>query len=234
MSCCCWGEGTLKTVDDGEINPALKTLGIIIAGAPASGKGTQCEYIKKEFGVVHLSTGDMLRAAVKEGSELGKKAEELMNSGKLVPDDIIIGAVRERLDQKDVKERGFLLDGFPRTEDQAKALAELGVDIDVFIMLEVPDEKLVARVVGRRIDPVTKNSYHVDFNPPPEGEIADRVIQRDDDTEEKVKVRLEGYHANISAIKSFYESSMVQVDGDRDKNQVWDEIQVALKSKQEL
>uniref|UniRef100_A0A7S2MNJ9 Adenylate kinase active site lid domain-containing protein n=1 Tax=Helicotheca tamesis TaxID=374047 RepID=A0A7S2MNJ9_9STRA len=229
---CCSSKSTLDAVEDNkEQNESSKPLRLIIAGAPASGKGTQCEYITKKYNVIHLSTGDMLRAAVKEGSELGQKADELMNAGKLVPDDIMIGAIQNRLEQSDVKEHGFLLDGFPRTVEQANALGDLGITLDAFILLNIPDDKLVARVVGRRIDPETGNSYHVDFNPPPEGVIANRVIQRKDDTEEKVKVRLVAYHNNITAIKTFYETVMVEIDGDQEKERVWDDIQSALNSK---
>lgn len=205
-----------------------KPLGIVISGAPASGKGTQCEYIREAYGVVHLSTGDMLRAAVAAGSELGLKAKELMESGQLVPDDVVIGAVKERLEQDDVQANGFLLDGFPRTAEQAKALDALGVAVDAFVMLNVPDSHLVARVVGRRIDPETGNSYHVDYSPPPAGEVADRCIQRADDTEEKVKVRLQGFHENISSIKSFYTDVTTEVDGTQKKEDVWANIKDVL------
>ena len=204
-----------------------RPLGVVIAGAPASGKGTQCEFLREEFGLVHLSTGDMLRAAVAAGTPLGKQAKALMESGQLVPDDIVIGAVKDRLAQADVKEHGFLLDGFPRTAAQARALKDIGVDVDVFIMLNVPDEMLVERVVGRRIDPATGNSYHVTFNPPPK-HLEDKVIQRADDTEEKVKVRLQGFHGNISDIKDFYKNCTVHVDGTKKKNDVWDSIKVAV------
>jgi len=204
-----------------------RPLGVIISGAPASGKGTQCEFIRETFGLVHLSTGDMLRAAVAAGTELGKKAKALMESGQLVPDDVVIGAVKERLSQSDVQDNGFLLDGFPRTAAQAEALNNLGFKIDVFVMLNVPDEALVERVVGRRIDPETGNSYHIDFNPPPP-EIEDRVIQRADDTEEKVKVRLEGFHKNIDSIQEFYEDVIAEIDGTQAKEKVWTDIKKIL------
>ncbi|GBG30984.1 Adenylate kinase [Hondaea fermentalgiana] len=202
-------------------------LGVIISGAPASGKGTQCEYIREAFGLVHLSTGDMLRAAVAAGTELGKKAKALMESGQLVPDDVVIGAVKERLAQDDVQQNGFLLDGFPRTAAQAAALDELGVNVHIFIILNVPDEALVARVVGRRIDPETGNSYHVEFNPPPP-EIEERVVQRADDTEEKVKVRVKAFHKNIDSIRAFYEAVTVEVDGMQTKDEVWADVEMAL------
>jgi len=126
---------------------ATKALGLIICGPPAAGKGTQCEFIKEKYGVVHLSTGDMLRAAVKSGTEVGKQAEAIMKAGELVPDDIMIKVIGERLEQDDVKQNGFLLDGFPRTPKQAEALKDMGVKIDSCLFLEVPDEVLIERVV---------------------------------------------------------------------------------------
>ena len=139
---------------------------IIIAGAPASGKGTQCELIREKFGVVHLSTGDMLREASAAGTEVGKLAQEYMSQGKLVPDEVIIGAVKERLAQPDCQQKGWLLDGFPRTGAQAQALVDAGIHADTFIFLDVPDEDLIERVVGRRADPVTGKIYHMKFSPP--------------------------------------------------------------------
>lgn len=214
--------------DNGDGPVKLKPLGVIISGAPASGKGTQCEMIRETFGLTHLSTGDMLRAAVASNSPLGQQVKSVMESGGLVSDDLVIQAVRERLDQDDVREHGFLLDGFPRTAAQAEALADLGVSVDLFLMLNVPDDALVARVTGRRIDPETGNSYHVEFNPPPE-EIEDRVVQRADDTEEKVKVRLEAFHDNIGNIVTYYEPVMVEIDGLQAKEDVWTEVEAALK-----
>ncbi|KAL3945616.1 MAG: hypothetical protein SGBAC_000272 [Bacillariaceae sp.] len=197
---------------------------IIIAGAPASGKGTQCEVIKSELGVVHLSTGDMLRAAVAAETEVGKMAKDFMDSGKLVPDEVIIGIVKDRLDESDCKENGWLLDGFPRTQAQAKALEDAGVSADCFLFLDVPDSVLVERVVGRRTDPVTGKIYHMTFSPPEDEEIMNRLEQRSDDTEEKVKVRLEQFHANVDAVKDSYTEIMVSVDGNRAPSVVSSEI----------
>ena len=192
-------------------------VNIIIAGAPASGKGTQCEIIQEEFGVVHLSTGDMLRAAVTAGTEVGVQAKEFMDSGKLVPDDVIIGIIRDRLDEDDCKEQGWLLDGFPRTAAQAEALADAGCTADCFLFLDVPDEVLVERVVGRRTDPETGKIYHMTFSPPPadDEELLARLQHRSDDTEEKVVVRLEQFHANVAAVKGSYEDIMISIDGNR-------------------
>jgi adenylate kinase len=193
----------------------LAAVNIIIAGAPASGKGTQCETIKEKFGVVHLSTGDMLRAAVSAGSEVGKLAKDYMDSGKLVPDEVIIGVVKGRLEEEDCKNQGWLLDGFPRTQAQAKALEEAGVSANCFLFLDVPDEILVERVVGRRTDPVTGKIYHMKFSPPSDPDILARLEQRSDDTEEKVKVRLEQFHTNVGAVKDSYSDIMVTIDGNR-------------------
>ncbi|CAM9401443.1 unnamed protein product, partial [Choristocarpus tenellus] len=185
---------------------------IIISGAPASGKGTQCELIKERYGVVHLSTGDMLRKAVVDQTPVGLEAKAFMDKGLLVPDAVIIGIVCARLAEKDCQERGWLLDGFPRTRGQADALAEAGIEADSFLLLNVPDPVLISRVVGRRLDPETGAIYHIDFSPPPP-EVAPRVIQRSDDTAEKAMVRLEGYHSNIEAIKGCYSDIMCALNG---------------------
>jgi len=212
-------------------NP-MTPVNIIIAGAPASGKGTQCEIIKEEFGVVHLSTGDMLRAAVSAGSDVGVKAKEFMDSGKLVPDEVIIGIIIDRLAETDCKEQGWLLDGFPRTAAQAKALADAGVSADCFIFLDVPDEILVERVVGRRTDPETGKIYHMTFSPPSEDEteVIARLEHRSDDTEEKVVVRLEQFHSNVAAVKGSYEEIMVAIDGNRSPSVVSEEVMDSIKS----
>jgi len=207
-------------------------VNIIIAGAPASGKGTQCEIIKKEFGVVHLSTGDMLRAAVSAGTEVGVQAKEFMDSGKLVPDEVIIGIIRDRLEEADCKEQGWLLDGFPRTAAQAEALADAGCSADCFLFLDVPDEVLVERVVGRRTDPETGKIYHLTFSPPPadDEELINRLEHRSDDTEEKVKVRLEQFHANVAAVKGSYEDIMISIDGNRAPADVSADIMESVKA----
>jgi len=209
----------------------LFATNVIIAGAPASGKGTQCEVIKEKFGVVHLSTGDMLRAAVAAGTEVGKLAKDYMDNGKLVPDDVIIGVVKDRLCASDCKDKGWLLDGFPRTQAQANALAEAGVSADCFLFLDVPDDVLVERVVGRRTDPVTGKIYHMKFSPPEDYEVRSRLVQRSDDTEEKVKVRLEQFHANVDAVKDSYMDIMVVIDGNRAPDAVSQDIIDAIESK---
>ena len=190
-------------------------LKIIIAGAPAAGKGTQCENIKDDFNVVHLSTGDILRAAVKEGSELGVKAKEYMDNAQLVPDELITNVVCERLKQSDCKEKGWLLDGFPRTLAQAEALEGAGMSPDCFLLLNVPQEILVERVTGRRTDPDTGKIYHMKFSPPPSDDEAllSRLVQRSDDTEEKIVVRYQDFLTHVSSVKACYEGICVEVDG---------------------
>jgi adenylate kinase len=202
-------------------------LGIIIAGAPASGKGTQCARIAEEYGVVHLSTGDLLRAAVAAKSKLGMEAKEYMDSGRLVPDQLVIDLVAEKLKSEECKKRGWLLDGFPRTFAQAQALAAVGAKVDAFISLQVPDDALVERVVGRRTDPITGAIYHLKFDPPP-ADVASRVTQRSDDTEEKVRVRLQQFHAHVNAVSDFYEKVMSVVDGAQPKGAVYTNIKKVL------
>ncbi len=190
---------------------------IIIAGPPAAGKGSQCEQIVAAFGVVHISTGDLLRAEVKAQTENGKKADAFMKNGQLVPDDLIIGMVRDRLEQPDVRERGWLLDGFPRTAFQAVALNKAGVVPSCFILLEVPDQVVTERIAGRRTDPVTGKVYHLTNNPPPSNDeqLLKRLEQRKDDTAEAIGARLVSYHKNLEDILDLYLSVLVRVDGSR-------------------
>ena len=186
---------------------------VIIAGAPAAGKGTQCEVIKEKFGVVHLSTGDILRAAVKDGTELGKKAKAFMDAGQLVPDELIIGVICDRLQQPDCVSNGWLLDGFPRTKAQADALSAAGMVPDCFVLLDVPEEILVERVTGRRTDPVTGKIYHLKFNPPENEEVMSRLVQRSDDTAEKIVIRYREFQSHIDSIRSSYEDRLIWIDG---------------------
>lgn len=191
---------------------------IIIAGAPASGKGTQCEFIVDKFGVVHISTGDALREQVSKGTELGKLAKEYMDKGGLVPDEVMIGIVESRLAQDDCKEKGWLLDGFPRTGVQAEAMAKAGIEAEKFLLLNVPDDVLIERCVGRRSDPVTGKIYHLTFNPPPEDpEVQARLVHRSDDTEEAMVKRIEQYKKNVDAIKDYYKDITKEFDGVGDK-----------------
>jgi adenylate kinase len=169
--------------------------------------------IKKELGVVHLSTGDMLRAAVKDGTELGVKAKQFMDAGQLVPDELIINVVVERLQQPDCQSKGWLLDGFPRTRAQADALAGLGIVADSFILLDVPQEVLVERVTGRRTDPETGKIYHMKFSPPTEPEVISRLVQRSDDTEEKIVVRYKEFCSHVDSVRECYKDITLWVDG---------------------
>ncbi|KAF3774705.1 Adenylate kinase 2 [Nymphaea thermarum] len=161
-------------------------LKVMISGAPASGKGTQCELIVKKYGLVHIAAGDLLRAEVAADTEKGKEAKQYMEKGQLVPNDIVVMMVKDRLLQRDALENGWLLDGYPRSISQATALEDLKIRPDLFLLLDVPEEILVERVVGRRLDPVTGKIYHLKYSPPETQEIAERLTQRFDDTEEKV------------------------------------------------
>merc|ERR1711862_342899 len=177
-----------------------KPLRIIIAGAPASGKGTQCQLIKDIYGLVLLSTGDMLRSAIKDGTDVGKEAKEYMDNGKLVPDELIINIVKERLQENDCKIQGWLLDGFPRTYAQAKALSSMGINPNCFLYLNVPDSQIIERVTGRRIDPISNKIYHLIYNPPPFN-VKANLIHRSDDTKQKIMVRLKQFHDNFNSVK---------------------------------
>ena len=205
---------------------------LIFIGPPGAGKGTQAARLIETYGIPHVSTGDMLRAAVKAGTALGKMAQGLMSEGKLVSDDIIVGIVRDRLGEADAA-KGVLLDGFPRTVPQADALDQMlaaeGIALDAVVLLEVPDDLIVDRIVGRRSDPETGAIYHMTFNPPP-AELADRVVQRKDDTEEAVRTRLGQYHAQTAPIVPFYEAKglVKRVDGVGAPDDVTARIQAAL------
>lgn len=205
-------------------------LKVIISGAPASGKGTQCELIQAEYGVVHLSTGDMLRAAVASGSGLGKEAKRYMDGGELVPDALITDVVLARLAEADCRRLGWLLDGFPRTAAQSDALTEAGIVPDAFVMLDVPDAELIERVEGRRTDPKTGKIYHIKSAPPPAGEIAARCEQRSDDTKEKVVVRLKAFHEQTQAVLTAYETMVQTINGSRTKAEIFADIQSHLNS----
>ena len=180
---------------------------LILIGPPGAGKGTQAAFIKERFAIPQISTGDMLRAAVKAGTPLGLKAKSVMESGALVSDDIILGLMEERIAQPDCK-NGFLLDGFPRTIPQAEALKKTGIPIDFVLEISVPDDEIVRRISGRRVDPVSGRTYHIVYNPPKvEGKddvTGDPLIQRDDDKEDVVRHRLEVYHNQTEALVKFY------------------------------
>ncbi|MDP5069514.1 MAG: adenylate kinase [Congregibacter sp.] len=182
---------------------------LILLGAPGAGKGTQAKYITEEFGIPQISTGDMLRAAVKAGTELGKKAKTIMDTGGLVSDDLIIGLVKERISQPDCA-AGCLFDGFPRTIPQAEAMIEAGVAIDHVIEIAVDDEEIVQRLSGRRVHPESGRVYHIAHNPPKtpgvDDETGQPLMQRDDDREETVRKRLAVYQAQTRPLVNFYSS----------------------------
>ncbi|MBC53965.1 MAG: adenylate kinase [Gammaproteobacteria bacterium] len=204
---------------------------IILLGAPGAGKGTQAQFITSELGIPQISTGDMLRAAVKAGTPLGKKVEDVMNSGGLVTDEIIIALVKERITQPDCA-NGFLFDGFPRTIPQAQAMVDAGIDIDRVIEIRVADEEIVARLSGRRVHPGSGRVYHIDHQPPTTAGIDDvtgeALVQRDDDKEETVRKRLAVYHEQTQPLVEFYKSleekgsgvKLVSIDGQADVQKI--------------
>lgn len=193
-------------------NDDKKPMCLVMFGAPGSGKGTQCERLKKNFGVHHISTGDVLRDHVKRGTPLGAQAKGFMDRGELVPDDLIIGLLKEEISGA---KKGWLIDGMPRTRVQAEAMSKMGLDPEVFITLEVPDGILEERITLRRSDPVTGKIYHLKFNPAKDPEVAMRLTQRKDDTAEALKTRLVSYHKNLTAVKAFYKEKGVlcEIDG---------------------
>ncbi len=180
---------------------------LILLGAPGAGKGTQAQYICEKFGIPQISTGDMLRAAVKAGTPLGLEAKKVMDAGQLVSDEIILGLVKERITEADCA-NGFLFDGFPRTIPQAEAMKAEGVKLDYVVEVEVPDEEIIKRMSGRRVHPGSGRTYHVVFNPPKvEGKddvTGEDLIQREDDNEDTVRKRLHVYHAQTKPLVAFY------------------------------
>jgi adenylate kinase len=180
---------------------------LILLGPPGAGKGTQATFIKEKFGIPQISTGDMLRAAVKAGTPLGIEAKKIMDAGGLVRDDIIIGLVKDRLKEADCQ-NGYMFDGFPRTIPQADAMKDVGVAIDFVLEIDVPDSEIVSRMSGRRAHIASGRTYHIKFNPPKvEGKddvTGEPLIQRDDDREETVLKRLEVYHQQTKALVGYY------------------------------
>jgi adenylate kinase len=213
-------------------------LNLILLGPPGAGKGTQAQRLIDDFRLPYVATGEMLRNAVKEGTELGQEAAKYMNNGDLVPDEVMIGVAMERLAQDDCKD-GFILDGFPRTIEQAKALdAELdrvGRRVTAALLIEVPDEEVIRRISGRR--QCVKNEqhvYHVEYDPPKHPDVCDqdgaRLIQRDDDKPDTVRHRLEVYHEQTEPVIAYYDERglLRRFDGTRDKTEVHDHIRATL------
>lgn len=216
---------------------------LILLGGPGAGKGTQANYVKDKYQIPQISTGDMLRAAVKAGSDLGTEAKKFMDAGQLVPDDVIIGLVKERIQEPDCQ-KGFLFDGFPRTIPQAEAMKEAGVPIDAVVDIDVPDEEIIKRMSGRRVHLASGRTYHVVFNPPKEegrdDVTGEPLIQRDDDKEETVRKRLEVYHDQTEPLIDYYrkwESSgeavapkYIRIEGVGKVDEIRDSIYAALDS----
>jgi adenylate kinase len=207
---------------------------MILVGPPGAGKGTQAARLVDKFRIPHISSGDMLRAAVKEGTELGQEADRYMKLGSLVPDEVVIGMIIERIGKPDCAE-GFMLDGFPRTLPQAQALdaalAKAGVALDAVAVIEVPDQLLEERACGRRTDPETGKIYHLKYTPPP-AEIASRLVHRKDDTVEAVTTRVQKYHSETVPIIPFYEGKGIlkRIDGVGDPDQITQRLVAALKT----
>ncbi|MGR9047890.1 adenylate kinase [Halobacillus litoralis] len=212
-------------------------MNLILMGLPGAGKGTQAEKIVEKYDIPHISTGDMFRLAIKEGTALGKEAKSYMDKGELVPDEVTIGIVRERLSKPDCK-KGFLLDGFPRTIAQAEALENLLTDmeesLDYVLHIDVPKEQLIERLTGRRICPTCGATYHVVFNPPKEDGKCDHdgseLIQREDDQPDTVRKRLEVNVEQSQPLLDFYQEKgyLVSFEGDKDINEVFQDIDQKL------
>ena len=193
-------------------------MNLILLGAPGAGKGTQAEVISETLNIPTISTGNIIREALKSGTEMGRKAKEYMDSGKLVPDDVVIGIIQDRLAEPDCA-NGFILDGFPRTIPQAEALDRMGIEIDRVIDIEVADETIARRVSGRRVCPACGASYHVDYKKPAKEGVCDRcgdtLVQRKDDHPDTVQERLNVYHEQTEPLKHYYEAcgKLVVVEG---------------------
>ncbi len=200
---------------------------IVLFGPPGAGKGTQASIIVEITGKPQVSTGDMLRDAVARGTNLGAKAQNFMSQGLLVPDEIIIGLIEERLKSSDASD-GVLFDGFPRTIPQAEALDDI-TNVSAVISIEVPDEDIIERIVGRRMDPQTGEIFHITFRPPP-SEISHRLIQRKDDTEETVRQRLSSYHKQTKPLGDWYQNLglLIPVDGTGQIEEVRKSVAIAV------
>ena len=212
-------------------------LNLILFGPPGAGKGTQADRLRKDFELPYIATGDMLRANVKEQTDLGKQAKEYMDAGDLVPDELIVAMARDRLSQDDAQD-GFILDGFPRTLDQAKVLDEqlldLGRRVTAALLIDVPDEEVIRRLSGRRMCVKGGHNYHVEFDPPKHEGICDqygsRLIQRDDDKPEVIENRLRVYHEKTAPVIDYYDEQglLRRIDGTREAADVHDHIRAVI------
>jgi adenylate kinase len=210
---------------------------LILLGPPGAGKGTQAERLQADFGLAHISTGDMLRAQVAGGTELGIEAQKFMNAGELVPDEVILGMIAGRISEQDARE-GFLLDGFPRNVEQADALAAMLADagrrLTAALLIEVSDEEVVRRLAGRRVCMKSGHVYHVELDPPKHEDVCDqdgsRLIQRDDDREETIRRRLDVYGRQTAPLIDYYENAglLRRFDGRRNPNEVHDHIRATV------
>ena len=210
---------------------------LILLGPPGAGKGTQAERLQADFALAHISTGDMLRAQVAQGTELGAEAQKFMNAGDLVPDEVILGMIAQRVSEQDARD-GFLLDGFPRNVEQADALAAMLVDaqrrLTAALLIEVSDDEVVRRLAGRRVCMKSGHVYHVEFDPPKHEDVCDqdgsRLIQREDDREETIRRRLEVYRRQTAPLIDYYEDAglLRRFDGRRNPNEVHDHIRATV------
>jgi len=215
----------------------VSELNLILFGPPGAGKGTQAERLRSDFQLPYIATGDMLRQNVSEGTELGREAKRYMDAGDLVPDDVIVAMVAERLQQDDAKD-GFILDGFPRTVPQAEALdkqlGELGRRITAVLLLDVPDDEVERRLSGRRVCVKNGHNYHVEFDPPKREGVCDqdgsRLIQRDDDKPEVIRNRLDTYHEKTKPLISYYDEQglLRRIDGTRNPTEVHDHVRAVI------
>jgi adenylate kinase len=215
----------------------LSELNLILLGPPGAGKGTQAERLRADFGLAHISTGDMLRAQVADGTELGREAQRYMTAGELVPDEVIIGMIVLRISAPDARD-GFLLDGFPRNEQQADALAEALANLErrllAALLIDVPDDEVVRRLGGRRVCAKNGHVYHLEFDPPKHEGVCDqdgsRLIQRDDDREETIRRRLEVYHQQTAPLIGYYDRAglLRRFDGRRSADDVNHHIRATL------
>jgi adenylate kinase len=218
-------------------NALVSELNLILVGPPGAGKGTQAEKLTEDFGLPYFATGNILRAAVADGTELGRKAKEYMDAGDLVPDDVIIGVILEALESEEASD-GFLLDGFPRTVPQADALGEalqkVGRKLSGVLLIDVPDDEVVKRLSGRRTCVKSGHTYHVDFDPPKHDQVCDqdgsRLMQRDDDQPDTIRKRLAVYHEQTEPLVDYYEGRdlLRRFDGSRTPTEVHDHVRATV------